>query len=82
MSLPPFITIPRPTRRHGPKKSGSDAERYQAKMQIYFAPGEKELVQRAADLCGCTVSEYLRQLANHSVTALEVSNGTGTDQRR
>lgn len=82
-SLPAFITIPRPIRRgtDGGYKTSSDAERSGAKLQVYFAPGEKELVKSAAAKCGMTVSEFVRQLTKTAVIALE-ARSDGHDQHR
>lgn len=78
MSLPPFVTIPRPINRgrDGERKAGSDYERiHTGKLQVYLAPGEKELAKRTAKLCGTSVSELIRQLIVNTATALEVRNG-------
>ena len=83
MGLPAFITIPRPIRRgnDGGFKSGGPVDRSLSKLQIYFAAGEKEQVQRAADMCGVSVSEFIRQLARTAITALEVPSD-GHNQHR
>ena len=78
MSLPAFITIPRPIRRgnEGGTKAGSDHERtHTGKLQVYLAPGEKELVKRTAQLCGVSVSEFIRQLVVTTAESLGERNG-------
>lgn len=79
--LATFLTVPRPRKqaRTG-KKVADERDRFKGACRAYFSPDELRIVQRAAQLCDCSGSEFLRQLALTAAATLGVRDGTISDE--